>query len=57
MTEQELIDQMQAAYEEFSRSMDALSAEANDLVKQELQSVNRKDIEDTLAAIRALKNK
>ena len=57
MTEQELIDKMQVAYEEFSRALDALAAEANDLVKQELQNVNKQDIEDTLAAIRALKNK
>ncbi len=37
--------------------MDHLMAEANDLTKQELQKVNKQDIEDTLAAIRALKNK
>lgn len=57
MDEQQLIDKMQTAYDEFSRSMDALMGEANDLVKQEARKINRKDIEDTLAAIRALKNK
>jgi len=57
MQSQELIDKMEAAYAEFSSAMDHLMAEANDLTKQELQKVNKQDIEDTLAAIRALKNK
>ena len=47
----------QAAYEEFSRAMDELELQANDLVKQEWKNVNKKGIEDTLAAIRSLKNK
>lgn len=56
-SDKEIIEKMQAAYEEFVSYMAQLEARASDLVKKAMKAGDKKKMDEALAKIKALTDK
>jgi len=56
-TTEELIDRLQAAYDEFDKIMRELESRADELIKSEAQKIDRAKIEEVLGKIKTISSK
>jgi len=56
-TQQELIVRLEAAYDEFDKTMKELEFSADELIKEEAQKIDRAKIEEVLGKIKNLSSK
>lgn len=57
LSDKEIVEKMQAAYDEFVSYMAKLEAKANSLVKKAMKEGDKKKMDDALAKIKALTDK